>query len=89
MLINHGVAKRSDKRGGGARVPLQDAAFAASEPDDLFDIHQALERLETFDPRKVRVVDMVLFGGLEQDLAAEVLGISPATLRRELRLARE
>ena len=89
VLINHGAAKSAGKRDGGVRVELEEAAlFEAGERDSFFEIHEALERLEVFDPRKVRVVEMVFFGGLEQDLAAEVLGISPATVRRELRMAK-
>jgi RNA polymerase sigma factor (TIGR02999 family) len=90
LLTNHGKAKRREKRGGGAaRLSLEEAVVIGAEPQDaVLEIHEALERLEAFDPRKARVVELVFFGGLEQDLAAEALAISPATLRRELRLAK-
>jgi RNA polymerase sigma-70 factor, ECF subfamily len=90
ILTNHGKSKRREKRGGGAaRISLDEVVLiAAEDQDEVLDLHEALVRLEAFDPRKARVVELVFFGGLEQDLAAEALEISPATLRRELRLAK-
>lgn len=57
-------------------------------PEAILEVHEALDRLEKLDSRKAQIVEMVFFGGLEQDLAAEALSVSPATLRRELRLAK-
>lgn len=90
ILTNHAVAKNCDKRGGGApRLSLDEAvAISADQEDVVFEIHEALKRLEEFDERKARIVEMIFFGGVEQELAAEALAISPATLRRELRLAK-
>ncbi len=90
ILTNHGKAKRREKRGGDApRLSLDEAVLIAEDQrDDVFEIHEALERLEAFDPRKARAVELVFFGGLDQDMAALALEISPATLRRDLRLAR-
>ena len=91
LLVNQGKAKRSEKRGGenAVHLPLDEAVLiGAGSEDAISDIHEALERLESYDPRKARVVELIFFGGMEQDLAAEVLNISPATLRRELRLAK-
>src|SRR5262245_57987182 len=61
ILANHGKAKRRDKRGGGARrLSLEEATVIGSGPSDsVVEIHEALERLEAFDPRKARAVDMV------------------------------
>lgn len=90
ILTNHGKAKRRHKRGGGApRVPLEEALVTGEEGRDrVLEINEALERLEALDPRKARIVELLFFGGLEQDLAADVMKISPSTLRRELRLAK-
>ena len=90
ILINHGSAKHSAKRGGGAvRLALDHAPEIGTEPDDaIVEVHEALERLESLDPRKAKIIEMIFFGGLEQSIAAEALSISPATLRRELRLAK-
>lgn len=74
ILTNHGKAKRRDKRGAGApRLSLDESVLIAEDQRDaVLDIHEALERLEVFDARKARVVELVFFGGLEQDLAALV-----------------
>ena len=91
ILVNHGKAKRSEKRGGGAaaHVPLDEAVLSGGDRyDTIAGIHEALERLEAYDPRKASVVELIFFGGLDQNLAATALSISPATLRRELRLAK-
>jgi RNA polymerase sigma factor (TIGR02999 family) len=69
------------RRAGGG--PSADAA----EPD--FDaIHQALERLEAIDPDQGRLVELRFFGGLSIDEASLVMGLSPATAKREWAMAR-
>jgi RNA polymerase sigma-70 factor, ECF subfamily len=90
ILIDHAHKRQSEKRGGGAtRISLEeDLLITPDTADTVLAIHEALERLEALDPRKARIVELVFFGGLEQDLAAAALQISPATLRRDLRLAR-
>ena len=90
MLTNHGAAKRTQKRGGGAvKEPLDRALEIGESPnDEVLEINQSLERLEALDPRKARLVEMTYFGGMDQDLAAEVLGVSARTVRRELLLAK-
>jgi RNA polymerase sigma-70 factor (ECF subfamily) len=90
ILIDHARKRQRDKRGGGAtRISLEeDLLITPDSADTVLAIHEALERLEALDPRKARIVELVFFGGLEQDLAAVALHISPATLRRDLRLAR-
>lgn len=55
---------------------------------EFVDIDQALDRLTAVDPRKARLVELTFFGGMEQEEAAKAVGISPATVRRELRLAK-
>jgi RNA polymerase sigma-70 factor, ECF subfamily len=90
VLLDHAKARRRQKRGGGAvKVALEEgAAITVDDPETFLAIHQALERLEQLDPRKAEIVELVYFGGLQQDMAAAALSISPATLRRDLRLAR-
>jgi DNA-directed RNA polymerase specialized sigma24 family protein len=51
-------------------------------------IHEALDKLAEMDARKAQIVEMVVFGGVEQEVAAEALDISPATLRRDLKVAK-
>ncbi len=69
------------------------AADAAPAPvrDDAVDIeavHQALERLERLDPDQGRLVELRFFGGLSIRDASEIMGISPATAKREWAIAR-
>jgi RNA polymerase sigma factor (sigma-70 family) len=54
----------------------------------LVALDDALERLDGVDPRKVKVVELHYFGGLTYAETAEALGISAATVDRELRLAK-
>ena len=90
ILIDHAKTHSRGKRGGGAaRVTLDEGlVMSADTSDTLLAIHEALEQLGEFDPRKAQIVELVYFGGVEQDLAAEAVHVSPATLRRELRLAK-
>jgi RNA polymerase sigma-70 factor, ECF subfamily len=59
------------------------------EPSEvLLQLDESLQRLASFDARKGDIVHLVFFGGMTYDEAAAVLDISPATLHRELRLAK-
>jgi len=89
-LIDHARRHRFRKRGGGAiKVSLDEAAIASPERSaDLIGIDDALVRLGEFDARKCRVVELRFFGGLSVDEIAEVLDISPRTVKREWSLAR-
>ena len=70
-------------------VPLQeDLAGGSERPVDLVDLDEALGRLSSLDSRKAQIVDLLYFAGLTYDETAEVLEISPATVHRDLRLAR-
>lgn len=90
ILVDHAKAHRRVKRGGGAtRVAMVDELpVSVDSPETLLGIHESLDRLAELDHRKAEIVELVFFGGLEQDAAASVLSISPATLRRELRAAK-
>jgi RNA polymerase sigma factor (TIGR02999 family) len=90
ILVDHARASLREKRGGGAaKVPLDGMDVVSSgNPEQVLAIHEALEKLAELDARKAQVVELVVFGGIEQDIAAEALDISPATLRRDLKLAK-
>lgn len=90
ILVDHARHRGRAKRGGGAApVTLEDVAAVAAEPAvDLEALDDALERLSVFDARKARVVELHYFGGLTYDETAEALGVSAATVDRELRLAK-
>ncbi len=90
VLIEHARKAQRSKRGGGAIVQTLDDRHAVEQPVDIeiLALDEALERLAAFDARKARAVELHYFGGLTYEEAAAVLGISPATYHRELRLAR-
>jgi RNA polymerase sigma factor (sigma-70 family) len=55
---------------------------------DVLALHEALDRLSAYDTRKAQLVELHFFGGLNQEEAAEALGVSIRTVERELRSAR-
>ncbi len=90
ILVDHAKAKRRAKRGGGRTpVTLEEGLVIAGQPgDELVALDEALTTLEEQDPRKGQVVELHFFGGLTYHETGEVLGVSPATVDRELRLAK-
>lgn len=89
LLVDHARARGRVKRGGGQRRRFDEQLLFASEPDaQILEIDEALERLERLDARKCRVVELRFFAGLGGDEIAQVLGVSPATVDREWRVAR-
>jgi RNA polymerase sigma-70 factor (ECF subfamily) len=93
ILVDH--ARRDDrlKRGGGAvHLSLDDvdppAPHVAVDAVDTCALDAALSRLEALDPRQGRIVELRFFGGMTIEEAAEVMGLSPATMKREWALAR-
>jgi RNA polymerase sigma factor (TIGR02999 family) len=90
VLVDHARAHARDKRGGGApHVPLDEAANAAVVgSNEMVALDEALRGLEEVDPQKARVVALRYFAGLSIEETAEVLGVSPTTVRREWRRAK-
>ena len=90
LLIDHARARRAEKREGGrVRLSLTEVnGLAAPRQEDLIELDQALRRLEDLDQRSARVIELRFFGGLTEQEAAEVLGISVATLKRDWSFAR-
>jgi RNA polymerase sigma factor (TIGR02999 family) len=85
ILVSYAKSYRSQKRGGGARkVDLDEAVLVTPElSKEIVDLHEALETLATLDSRKVQVVELKYFGGLNHDEIAEVLKVSTVTVRRD------
>jgi RNA polymerase sigma factor (TIGR02999 family) len=90
VLVDHARAHGAAKRGGAAiSVPLEESTAPVPEPDvDVVALDEALTRLAAFDPRQARVVELRYFAGLDVGEAAEVLGVSPATVKRDWTVAR-
>ncbi|MCX6622833.1 MAG: sigma-70 family RNA polymerase sigma factor, partial [Acidobacteria bacterium] len=89
VLVDHARQHASAKRGGGANVvSIEDAVvFTPERAADLIALDDALRSLASFDERKSRALELRYFGGLTTEEIAEALGISVATVGRELRLA--
>ena len=87
ILVNHARDRHASKRGGKAadyKVSLDEAVSYFAERDvELVKLDDALRELETFDARQSRIVELRFFGGLTIEEAAEVLDVSPATVKRE------
>ena len=90
VLVDHARSRRRQKRGGGAvKVELEDVAATIAAPSvDVLDLHDVLERLAAFDPRQASIVELHFFGGLNYDETAEAVGVSAATVDRDLRNAK-
>lgn len=92
VLLDHARARGALKRGGGAeQVSLGESVAVADTPLDaveLIALDEALTRLGELDPQKARLVDLRYFAGLSIPEAAEVLGVSTATVTREWAVAR-
>lgn len=90
LLVDHARATHRVKReSGGPKISLDDAGEVSVEPaSDLLALDDAMTRLATFDPRKTDIIELHFFGGLRNEEVAEALGISRATVQRELRLAK-
>ncbi|MGD0360223.1 MAG: sigma-70 family RNA polymerase sigma factor [Bryobacteraceae bacterium] len=89
IVIDHARDQSRLKRGGSAPVTLDTAVVVgAPQPRALLELDEALSRLAERDPRKSDIVELLFFGGMTYEEAGEVLGISKATVDRELRLAK-
>src|ERR1700729_1573985 len=89
ILVEH-ARRHNLKRGHGVQhVSLDGAAVVGGgQATDLAALDDAMNSLAQFDPRKVQVVKMRFFGGLSVEETAEVLKVSPVTVKRDWRAAR-
>ena len=88
VFIDHARAKQAAKRGGDIqRVTLADGDrvdAAVDEPSaEVLELDEALGRLAAIDREAARLVELRYFGGLTIEEAAEVLGVSAATVKRD------
>ncbi|HTV01375.1 MAG TPA: ECF-type sigma factor [Luteitalea sp.] len=90
ILIDHARARRSQKRGAGAeRITLNDnIPFVDADSVELLDLAAAIDELKQMDPRKAELVELCAFLGCTQGEAADVLGVSVRTAKRDFRVAR-
>jgi len=88
ILVDFARAQAREKRGGGLKVSLSNAANIDTEQGaDLVALDDALQALEKLDSRQARVVELRFFAGLSLDETAEALKVSVGTVRRDWSLA--
>jgi RNA polymerase sigma-70 factor, ECF subfamily len=90
ILIDHARGHLREKRGGAEEVvPLDEGlVFSPGQYAELLRLDEALERLAKLDPRQSKIVELRFFGGLSVEEAAEFLGISPKTVKRDWSVAK-
>jgi RNA polymerase sigma factor (TIGR02999 family) len=90
VLVDAARARRSLKRGADmSPAPIADDLLVSVTPSaDIIALDDALRALAAFDDRKNQVVELRFFGGLTVEETAEVLGVSPETVKRDWKLAR-
>lgn len=90
ILVDHAKTHNRQKRGAGAeKIPFDEAVLVgATESSEILELDDALQRLATHDARKSEIVELLFFGGLTYDETAAALNISPATVHRELVMAK-
>jgi RNA polymerase sigma-70 factor (ECF subfamily) len=94
ILVDGARRRRRDKRGGdAARVPIDTQLTLAApdeggDPIDVIAVDRALQRLESTDADLARLVELRFFGGMTVEETAEVLRVSPATVKRDWAVAK-
>jgi len=90
VLVDHARQRLSQKRGAGAvKLELDDAAHVAAKdgsPLDILVVSDALDELARVDERKSKVIELRYFGGCTVEEAAQVLSLTIATVKRDLRI---
>ena len=89
ILVDYGRRRRAQKRSNESTPDaLPVAITSAGVSASFLDIDRALRRLEELDARQAHVVELRFFGGMTDEEAAEVLGVSPRTVKRDWQMAK-
>jgi RNA polymerase sigma factor (TIGR02999 family) len=92
ILVDHARRKLRGKRGGGVTLRVDATSIqvpdATADPVDVVTIDRALCQLEALDPDQARMVELRFFAGLTVEETAAVVGVSPATVKREWAVAK-
>ena len=90
ILVDHARSYQTTKRGSGGHKLSLDEAIAVTEARDidLIALDDALNGLSAVDPQQGRIVELRFFGGLSIEETADVLKISPATVKRDWVMAK-
>jgi RNA polymerase sigma factor (TIGR02999 family) len=86
ILVNHAIAAKRGKRGGGAaRVTLSENLIGAEQNLDVLAVDQAIDALAKLNERHAKLVELRFFGGLNVPEVASVLGLSVSTVEKDWR----
>ena len=92
VLLDYARSHIAGKRGGkdAQKVDIDAEQLRGLSPkiENVIAIDEVLQRLERIDPRQSRLIELRFFAGLSVEEAAEVMGVSPVTIKREWRLAK-
>jgi len=90
ILVDYARAGSREKRGGGApKISLDDALLAAPcQTEKVLMINEALDRLGGRNGRQRDILELMIFGGLTYEETGAALDLSPATIHREMKLAK-
>lgn len=90
ILVNHAEAHNAQKRGGDKTMIALDEAvsFFQTQNIEILALHEALEKMTRLDKRQAEIVELKFFGGLTIEEIAEILAISPSTVRRSWEIAK-
>lgn len=89
ILVDYARGHQAAKRGGGLKVDMSDGMASQDARDlDLIALDRALDALAALDPQQSTVVELRFFGGLTIEDTAEVMNVSPVTVKREWATAR-
>lgn len=87
VLVDFARSRKAAKRGAGNQAPLEEAlAMSEQRADELVAMDEALDRLQALDERKARVIELRFFGGFQREEIANALGLTVATVKRDLTL---
>jgi RNA polymerase sigma-70 factor, ECF subfamily len=90
VLVDYARSRNRAKRGGGEVVAelREEMYFSEQKSTEILELDEALGRLSLLEPRQTRVVELRFFGGLTIDQSADVLGVSPRTVKNDWNVAR-
>jgi RNA polymerase sigma factor (TIGR02999 family) len=90
ILVDYARKRKALKRGlGQTKISLDKAEFALSDTEeDLINLNNALDKLEKIEERSCKIVELRFFSGLSIEETAQMLNISPATVKRDWNFAK-
>ncbi len=90
ILVDHARTRDAQKRGGAAeKVSLENAfVYTDAQSWQVVAVHEALNKLQQWDERQCRIVELRFFAGLNVEETAEAMSISPTTVKREFQMAK-